>query len=69
MKIVLVTLTITLSVLLAFQDNKIKELENENNNLRLELNECTEGEWWIKKLEQDVLLLEDKLEECGCFDK
>jgi hypothetical protein len=69
MKIVLVTLTITLSVLLAFQDNKIKELKNENNNLQLNLNECSEGEWWVKKLELDVELLEDKLEECGCFDK
>jgi len=36
MKIVLVTLTITLSVMLAHQDNKIKTLENQLNEVEVE---------------------------------
>tara|TARA_B100001094_G_scaffold205281_1_gene199222 strand:+ start:318 stop:503 length:186 start_codon:yes stop_codon:yes gene_type:complete len=36
MKIVLVTLTITLSVMLAHQDNKVKELENQLNKIEVE---------------------------------
>ena len=36
MKIVLVTLTITLSVMLAHQDNKIKTLENQLNEIEVE---------------------------------
>ena len=39
MKIVLVTLTITLSVMLAHQDNKVKELENQLNKIEVEYKE------------------------------
>ena len=43
MKIILATLVVTLSVLLAYQDNKVKELEKQNSILQDELNECGEG--------------------------
>ena len=44
MKVILATLVVTLSVLLAYQDNKVIELEKQNTILQIELNEC--GEEW-----------------------
>ena len=64
-KIILATLVVTLSVLLAHQDNKVRELEKQKNYYENELNYCNENAWWVDKLEQDILLLEDKLEEYG----
>ena len=43
MKVILATLVVTLSILLAYQDNKIIELEKQNTILQIELNECGEG--------------------------
>ena len=43
-KVILATLVVTLSVLLAYQDNKVIELEKQNTILQIELNEC--GEEW-----------------------
>ena len=43
MKLILTTLIVTLSVLLAYQDNKIVELEKQNIILENELHKCEEG--------------------------
>ena len=43
MKVILATLVVTLSILLAYQDSKIAELEKQNSILQDELNECGEG--------------------------
>ena len=64
-KIILATLVVTLSILLTYQDNKVIELEKQNTYFENELNYCNENAWWVDKLEQDILLLEDKLEEYG----
>jgi hypothetical protein len=43
MKIILATLVVTLSILLAYQDSKIVELEKQNSILEDELHKCGEG--------------------------
>ena len=56
MKIVLVTLTITLSVMLAHQDNKIKTLENQLNEVEVEYAKLDSA--YIECEEIKILLLD-----------